>query len=125
MEWIYTHYAHEKMKELYGDIIFDQEHSKSFHDTLQWIQYNAALAITGAIRGTLREKLYQELRLESLQQRHWFCKLCTLYKIYKNQFVLLQKLLLLQTSSCITRSSNNIPCFHFKHDFFKKKFSLL
>ena len=31
--------------------------------------YNAALAITGAIRGSSREKLYQELGLESLQQR--------------------------------------------------------
>ena len=31
-------------------------------------QYNAALAITGAMRGTTKEKLYQELRFESLQQ---------------------------------------------------------
>ena len=30
-------------------------------------QYNAALAITGAIKGTSREKLYQELGLESLK----------------------------------------------------------
>ena len=35
------------------------------------MQYNAALAITGAIRGTSREKLYQELGLESLQKRRW------------------------------------------------------
>ena len=27
------------------------------------VQYNAALAITGAIRGSSREKLYQELGL--------------------------------------------------------------
>ena len=33
------------------------------------IQYNAAVAITGAIRGTSREKLYQELGLESLCKR--------------------------------------------------------
>ena len=33
------------------------------------LQYNAAVAITGAIRGTSREKLYQELGLESLCKR--------------------------------------------------------
>ena len=35
------------------------------------MQYSATLAITGAIRGTSREKLYQELGLESLQKRSW------------------------------------------------------
>ena len=29
---------------------------------MESIQYNAALAITGTIRGTSREKLYQELQ---------------------------------------------------------------
>ena len=38
-----------------------------FIKKLDWIQYNAALAKTGALRGTFREKLYQELDLESLQ----------------------------------------------------------
>ena len=38
---------------------------------METIQYNAALAITGAIRGSSREKLYQELGLETLQQRRW------------------------------------------------------
>ena len=51
----------------YGDIIYDQAYKESFHQKLESIQYNAALAITGAIRGTSREKLYQELGLESLQ----------------------------------------------------------
>ena len=36
---------------------------------METIQYNAALAITGAIRCSSREKLYQELGLETLQQR--------------------------------------------------------
>ena len=35
---------------------------------MESIKYTAALAITGAIRSSYREKLYQELRLESLQQ---------------------------------------------------------
>ena len=34
-----------------------------FHQKLESIQYNACLAIAGAIRGTSKEKLYQELCL--------------------------------------------------------------
>ena len=49
----------------YGDIIYDQAYKESFHQKLESIQYNAVLAIAGAIRGTSREKLYQELSLES------------------------------------------------------------
>ena len=51
----------------YGDIIYDQSFNLSFHQKLESIQCNAALALTEAIRGSLREKLYQELGLESLQ----------------------------------------------------------
>ena len=69
----------------YGDIIFDQAFNKSFHDNLESIQYNASLTITGAIIGTSKEKLCQELGFESVQQRPWFRKLCNLYEIYENQ----------------------------------------
>ena len=37
----------------------------SFHQKMKSTQYNAAVAITGGIRGTSREKLYQGLGLES------------------------------------------------------------
>ena len=52
---------------------------------IESIQYNAAIAITGAIRSTASEKLYQELRLESLRSREWLRKPCLFYKIYKNK----------------------------------------
>ena len=55
----------------YGVIIYGQAYSLSFHQKLESIQYNAALALTGAIRGSSREKLYQELGLESPQLRLW------------------------------------------------------
>ena len=45
----------------YGDVICDQQYNNSFHQKLESIQYNAALAIIGALRGSSREKLYQEL----------------------------------------------------------------
>ena len=49
----------------YGDVLYDQAFNNSFHGKMESIQYNACLAIAGAIRGTSREKIYQELGLES------------------------------------------------------------
>ena len=63
----------------YADINYDQAYNSAFHDKLESIQYNARLAITGAIRGTSTEKLYQELGLESRKFRRWFGKLCHFY----------------------------------------------
>ena len=47
----------------------------------QCVQYSAALAITGAIKGTSCKKLYQELGLEYLQQRRSMGRLCLFYKV--------------------------------------------
>ena len=44
----------------YDDIIYGQPYNTSFHQKLELLQYNACLAITGEIRGTLNEKLYEE-----------------------------------------------------------------
>ena len=57
----------------------------SFHHKLESVQYNPCLALTGAIRGTSKEKLYQELGLESLQLRRWYRKIGKFYKIYKSK----------------------------------------
>ena len=69
----------------YGDILYDQAYNMSFHQKLESIQYNACLAITGAIRGTSKEKLFQEIGLESLQLRRWYRKLGMFYKIFKSK----------------------------------------
>ena len=53
----------------YGDIIYDQPQNESFCDKIESVHYKAALAITGAIQGTSREKNYQELGLEPLKSR--------------------------------------------------------
>ena len=45
------------------------------------MQYNAALVITGAIRGASQTKLYNKLGLESLKFRKWFRQLCTFFKV--------------------------------------------
>ena len=59
----------------YGDIIFDKPNNESFKRKIESIQYKARIAITGAIQGTSRERLYRELGLESLNDRCWFRKL--------------------------------------------------
>ena len=45
------------------------------------VQYKAALASTGAIKGTSRDRLYQELGLESLGDRRWFRRFFFFHKI--------------------------------------------
>ena len=67
----------------YGDILYDQTFNNFFHEKFESVQYNAALAITSAIRGSSRVKLYQELGFESLQQRRWYSKLCLFFKTQK------------------------------------------
>ena len=51
----------------YIHVIYDQSYNITFHQKMESIQYNTTLAITGAIRISSKEKLYQELSLESLQ----------------------------------------------------------
>ena len=53
----------------YGDIIYDKAYNSSFHQNLEKTRYNSALAITGAIGGTSKEKLFQDIGLESLKKR--------------------------------------------------------
>ena len=65
----------------YGDVIYDQPENKSFSSKIESVQCNASLAITGAIRGTCQEKLYQELGLESLRSRRWLRRMCYFYKL--------------------------------------------
>ena len=38
------------------DVIFDEAYNETFHQKLGSIQYNACLALSGAIRGSSREK---------------------------------------------------------------------
>ena len=50
-------------------------------EKLESVQYSAALAITGAWRGTSREKLYAELGWESLCSCRWSRRLTLFYKM--------------------------------------------
>ena len=105
----------------YGDVIYDQHYNNSFHQKLESILYVAALAITGAIRGSSREKLYQELGLESLKQRRWFRKLCYFFKITKNQSpkYLSDKIPTTRTAYRTRNNIGNISRFNVKHIFLR------
>ena len=48
------------------------------------VQYSAALAVTGAWRGTSREKIYAELGWELLSSRRWSRRMTLFYKIMNN-----------------------------------------
>ena len=78
----------------YADVIYDQPQNMSFSDRLESVQYNACLAITGAIKGTSRERLYQELGLETLRDRQWYRKLVLFFNIFKGEAPLYLKNLL-------------------------------
>ena len=109
----------------YGDTIYDQAYKDSFHQKLESVKYNATLAITEAIRGTTLEKLYQELGLESLQQRCWYGKICSIFKIIKEKspdylFNIIPK----DNSNYRTRNSYNILQSNIKHNFFNNFFSI-
>ena len=66
----------------YGDVLYDQVFNNSFRPKMESIQYNACLAITGAIGDISREKIYQELDLESFQVHCWYRKLSLFYKVF-------------------------------------------
>ena len=53
-------------------------------NTLEGIQYHAALAITGAWKGSYLNKIYEELGWESLTDRRYWRRLVHFYKIQNN-----------------------------------------
>ena len=108
----------------YGDVIYDKVFNQSFHKRLESVQYNAALAMTGAIRGTNTGKLYEELRLASLQNRHKLRRLGLFYKIYKDHTPPYLNNLIPQNFqvSYSLRTTNDIPLFRVKYGPFKSSF---
>ena len=65
----------------YCDIIYDQPHNEAFCRMIESVQYNASLAITGTIKGSSSDRIYQELGLESLRDRRWYRRLVYFFNI--------------------------------------------
>ena len=70
----------------YADIIYDKSFNESFKTKREMVQYRAALVITGAIKGTSSDRLYQEIGLESPADRRWSRKLFFFHKIVNGLF---------------------------------------
>ena len=107
----------------YGDFIYDKPNNDSFIQNIEAVQYNAALAITGAIKGTSRDKIYQELGLESLSSRRWSRRLFNFYKYFtsKSPFYLSDIIPKINVESR-TRQRENIPLLKSRTDTFKYSF---
>ena len=91
----------------------------SFTQKIEKIQYNAALATTGAIKETSHNKLYSELGFESLKFRCWFRKLCTFFKIKmtgKPEYLLD---IIPKTNHLYNTQSEDVIAFYSRTDVFK------
>ena len=89
-----------------------------FCEKIELVQYKAALAITGAIQSTSRDKIYQELGLESLKSRRW-CKHPWILKEEAPNYLIN----LVPKCEANTRTRNNrIPNFNCRTDSFKYSF---
>ena len=88
-------------------------------ERIEKIQYQAALAITGTWQGTSRNKLYDELGWESLNDRRWTRRLIQFYKIRNDMTPLyLKDNLPLQRRPLYRNNSNcyhEIPCNTTRH----------
>ena len=105
----------------YADMIYDQPSNASFSKRIESVQCNAAIAITGAIIGSSREKLYQELGLEYLYRRRWARRLCLLYKVFSTgqPSYIYELLPPLRSSRRHVNSFNLVTC---KSEYFKNSF---
>ena len=107
----------------YGDVIYDQPHNDTFCRMIESVQYNAALAITGAIKGSSRERLYQELGLESLSARRWYRRLVYFFNIIScNSPAYLHSLLPAKQRSYDPTRSDLFRTFTSHTNFFKNSF---
>ena len=107
----------------YGYIIYDPAYNASFHQKIDSIQYNAALAIKGAIRRTSKETLYDKLGLETLEKGRWCRKLCCFFKILRYKYPkYLFNIIPTSVSTYNTRNTNNNLLFKVKLNLFQNSF---
>ena len=86
-------------------------------------QNKAALAITGVIRGSSKEGLYQELGFEHLSLRRSLKKLCTFYRIVRDKSPgYLYKYILPGDRDYLTRNSNNTKQIFCRSEYFANSF---
>ena len=103
-------------------IIYDQHQNEFFCEKLESVRYKVALAITGAIKGSSREKTYQELGFESLKSRRWYKRLCCMYKITNDKAPAYLKNRIPKCTLTVRTRGNCLPTFHCRTDCFRNSF---
>ena len=93
----------------------------NLREKLELVQYKAGLAITGAMQGTSRDNIYQELGSESPKSRRWYKRLSCMIKVMKEETpnYLIGLVSKFETS---IRKRNSGPAFNYRTDFFKYSF---
>ena len=84
----------------YADIIYDEPNNMNICNKIRSLQYNAALAITGTIRGSSKEQLYQERGFEYFSSRRWLRKLC---KCLTNELIKIDSCILILNEKSFTK----------------------
>ena len=115
LENIYIMYVRPNFD--YGDIVYHKpndsaspsdENLDPLMNQIEQLQYEAARVITGAWKGTSRDKLYKNLGWESLNKRREMRKLCIIYETLDTKFPnYLYKILEKQFYGPDSRSYNN------------------
>ena len=103
--------------------MYRKPNNETIINKIEKAQNDAALAITGTIRGTTRKKPYAELGIESLKFRRWFWKLARFYKIQSTGLPkYLLQLIPTNNHSYTLRKFFNIPHYYCRTDTFKNSF---
>jgi hypothetical protein len=109
----------------YAHVLWDNC-SLSECDLIDSIQYESARVVTGAMKGTSRSKLLEELSWEDMKTRRSMHKLVLYYKIVNNLTPNYLSDLLPQTvqqrSGLLLRNSENITLYRLRTEKFKKSF---
>ena len=109
----------------YGDIVDDQPNNSSLSEKIESLQYNAALAITGAIKGSSKGKLYQELGFESLKDRRWMRNVAIYTRSYNQSDLPISMICYLHykdlneskvsfSNCCVERKSSKTPFYRIR-----------
>lgn len=100
----------------YGDIIYNQAFNTYFHLNIESLEYNATLAIKGAIRGIMKGKKFWGVGFKPLQQRLWLKKICCFFKTKNPSLEYLFDIIL--QSNCHYRAGNENTIPHMKYQYF-------
>ena len=74
------------------------------------------------MQGTFRDKIYQELGLESLKSRRWHKGLSCMFKIVKKEAPIFFINLIPKCEAAIKTRNNNFPTYNCRTDCFKYSF---